>query len=122
MISLSIIRDSVKKDAAFQSRLAKSFSLEFKGLDELTASAPGQYSLVDFDFDRISSIPALKEWLRGKPDGAKVIFVTDKGSHLQTTRAFAIGATGIVHHPIEPQALLDKFLSANAPPPDKNLG
>jgi putative nucleotidyltransferase with HDIG domain len=122
MIGLSIIRDSAKRDAAFHARLSRSFSIEFKNLSELTSSKPDQYSLVDFEFVDVSSIPALKEWIRGKPDGAKIVFVTNKASHLQTTRAFAIGATDIVHYPIEPQILLDKFLNGNSPSADKDTG
>jgi len=115
MIDLSIIRSSKKRDAAFQANLSKTFSIEFKDLRDLSSSKPGQYTLIDFDFDHVSSIPTLKEWIRGKPADAKVAFVTDKASRLQMTRALAIGATGIVHHPIEPQALLDQFIGADAP-------
>ena len=88
----------------------------------MASCKPGQYSLVDFEFARVSDIPILKEWIRNKPKGAKLIFVTNKASHLQTTRASAIGATDIVHHPVEPQVLLDKFLSADSPPSDKSSG
>jgi putative nucleotidyltransferase with HDIG domain len=117
MIGVSIIRNSSKRDAAFKAKLSKTFSIEFKDFNELTSCKPGQYSLVDFEFADINGIPILKEWIRGKPDGAKVIFVTNKASHLQTTRALAIGATGIIHHPIESQVLLDQFLGTSA---DKN--
>jgi CheY-like chemotaxis protein len=122
MIGLSIIRDTSKRDAAFQATLCKTFSIEFKDLGELASCKAGQYSLVDFEFVHVSGIPVLKEWIRNKPKGAKVIFVTNKASHLQATRALAIGATGIVHHPVEPQVLLDKLLNGSAPSADKSSG
>src|ERR1044071_1055933 len=101
MIDLSIVRESAKRDAMFQSTLSKSFSMEFKNLDDLTSSKPGPYSLVDFEFMPVSGIPALKEWIRAKSNDAKVVFVINRASHLQTTRAFAIGATDIIHYPVE---------------------
>jgi putative nucleotidyltransferase with HDIG domain len=122
MIGLSIIRDTSKRDAAFHAKLSETFSIEFKDLSELASCKAGQYSLVDFEFVHVSGIPVLKEWIRNKPKGAKVIFVTNKASHLQATRALAIGATGIVHHPVEPQVLLDKLLNGNAPSADKSSG
>src|SRR4029079_14649813 len=115
MIDISVIRDSTKRDAAFQAQLARTFSIDFKDLSGLATCKPGQYSLVDFELVDIKGIPILKEWIRNKPDGAKVIFVTNKASHLQTTRAFALGATGVVHQPIEPHILLDKLLGASSP-------
>src|SRR5262245_25907203 len=99
MLGLSIVRGTKKRDAAFSAQLAEAFSLEFKDIDALTSGRPGPYSLVDFEFVEVAGIPVLKEWIRRKPGDARVVFVTSKASHLQTTRAFAIGATGVVHYP-----------------------
>jgi putative nucleotidyltransferase with HDIG domain len=51
----------------------------------------------------------LKEWLTRKPAHAKAIFITDKTSHLENTRAVAIGATDVLHQPIDGRALLTKL-------------
>ena len=53
---------------------------------------------------------ALKEWLRCKPANAKAIFLTDRQSHLQDARAHALGATDILHRPVNGRELLNMLL------------
>lgn len=48
----------------------------------------------------------LKEWLGRKPKNAKAIFLIDKASLLQRTRAYALGATDVLHPPIVGRELL----------------
>ena len=48
----------------------------------------------------------LKEWLKRKPKAGKVIFVIDKASRTEEIQANALGATDVIHRPINGRALL----------------
>ena len=94
---------------------------EFKQFDAALGTPPGQFTLIDIDLEEGSRLVGLKNWLARKPSGAKVVFVTDKSSHLQETRASAIGGTGVIHRPFNGRMLLAKFIdgvvaTAEAPP------
>jgi putative nucleotidyltransferase with HDIG domain len=110
MNHLAVIGGSSKDNDALRDGLSGNFDSEFLSLADIGRTAPGTYTIVDFDLTDINHIPALKDWLRRKPHGAKVVFITDKASHLQSTRAFAIGATDIVHRPVEPRELIARLL------------
>src|SRR5438445_13894220 len=49
--------------------------------------------------------------MKGKPKNAKAIFLADKTSRIETIRAYAIGATDILHRPIDAKALLKALWS-----------
>ena len=83
---------------------------EFKLFGAALGAPPGQFTLIDIDLEEESQLVSLKNWLAGKPDGAKIIFVTDKSSHLQGTRASAIGGTDAIHRPFNGSMLLAKFI------------
>ena len=88
-------------------------------------SAPGLCTLVDVDLNNVRYIPYLKTWLERRPAGAKVVFITDTGSRSQAERAFSIGASDVVHRPIQSADLLAKLLgdfdSASGGPLSKEL-
>ena len=109
-MNLSVIGESTRSSDALRQELSGIFDVEFKKLNEIASASPGPFSIVDFNFSNVDSIAPLKDWIRRKPNGAKIVFVTDKGSHLQMTRAYAIGATDVVHRPLEPRVLLGKLL------------
>jgi putative nucleotidyltransferase with HDIG domain len=109
MHHLSVIGGSAKGGDGLREALSEVFQMDFKGVHEITGP-PGPFTLIDFDLTNISTIPALKDWIKRRPNGGKVVFITDKGSHLQMTRAYAIGATDVVHRPVEPRTLIAKLL------------
>ena len=82
----------------------------FKDLDSAKAVTLGAFTLVDVDLDDESCILTLKHWCSRAPKGAAVIFAVDKGARLQQLRANAIGATGVLHRPVEPGDLLTMLL------------
>jgi len=90
---------------------------EFTQFDAALGTPPGQFTLIDIDLEEGSQLVSLKNWLACKPSGAKVIFVTDKSSHLQGTRASAIGGTDVIHRPFTGRMLLAKFFDGVAATP-----
>ena len=53
--------------------------------------------------------------MKSRPRDGKVIFVTDADSRIETTRAFAIGATDVIHRPVDGHALLRKHAAELLP-------
>jgi len=111
MNQLSVFRASSGSVPLFYRQLSSIFQIEFKQLEDLAYERPGQYTVFDIDLRESSQIASIKEWLRTKPDGAKVIFFVDKDSRIQDTRAYAIGATDVLHRPIAGRRLLAKLWS-----------
>ena len=90
-------------------QLAGHFEIEFRPFESSLDSPLGQYSVFDFDLNDPTHLLKLKDKLKTKPKDAKVIFVTEKASHLQETRALAIGATDVIHRPVDARVLISKI-------------
>jgi putative nucleotidyltransferase with HDIG domain len=90
--------------------LAGIVECEFKSFDAALGAAPGEFSLLDIGLNEGSRLVRLKDWIARKPNGAKVIFVTDKASHLEEMQASAIGGTGVIHRPFDGRKLLAKLI------------
>jgi putative nucleotidyltransferase with HDIG domain len=73
------------------------------------AEPPGQYAIVGIDLGDVDKIYRLKQWLKRRTKDAKFIFITRGGSRLEDARAYALGATELVHRPIDAAALLTKL-------------
>ena len=96
-------RDRLRK------QLASLFDIEFKPLESILDSSLGTYTVFDFDLNDPTHLLRLKDKLKSRPKDAKVVFVTEKTSRLQDTRAFAIGATDVIHRPVDGRTLLASF-------------
>jgi putative nucleotidyltransferase with HDIG domain len=101
-------------------QLASLFEIEFKPLESSLDSSLGMYSVFDFDLNDTTHLLKLKDKLKSRPKDAKVIFVTEKASRLQDTRALAIGATDVVHRPVEGRTLLAKLWGEDRSLADEN--
>jgi putative nucleotidyltransferase with HDIG domain len=73
------------------------------------AESPGYHIVIGINLNDLMRIADVKHWLRRKPKDAKVIFIVDKASRLEAARAYAIGATDLLHRPIDAKALLAKL-------------
>jgi len=109
--NLAIFTDTAPKWEALRWRLAGFFELTFLDLDHIHAAEPQLYLLFDIDFRDCRRLLELKEWLNRKPKNSKVVFATDKASHAQAIQARALGATDIVHRPLDANALVRKLLT-----------
>jgi putative nucleotidyltransferase with HDIG domain len=78
------------------------------GLAQIPDTKPDHFTLVAASLKDPNRLLDLKEWIKSRPKDGKVIFLTEVDSRVETTRAFAIGATDVVHRPIDGRALLRK--------------
>ena len=87
------------------------FEIQFERLERGLDSTLGQYTIFDFNLDDTTYLIKLKDKLKSRPKDAKVIFVTEKTSRLQETRALAIGATDVIYRPVDARTLISKIWS-----------
>jgi putative nucleotidyltransferase with HDIG domain len=110
MQKLCIVIDTPTKAAAIRRQLDGIFDLDCLDYDRIWDTEPPRELLFDIDLSRSGRAAKVKEWLERKPEDAQVIFAIDKTSHLQSIQATALGATGILHRPIERGALVRMLL------------
>src|SRR6188474_3338832 len=106
MNQLCIFGDSLTGVENLRRQLSSVLDVEVRKVDQVARKVPGPFTLFDVNLNDAAYVTPLKTWIDRKPKDAKVIFVTEKESRLQNTRAFAMGATDIVHRPVEARALL----------------
>jgi putative nucleotidyltransferase with HDIG domain len=111
MLHITLIGDSRAKATIPRGQLAGILQIDFEPLEQALRSDPGASTVFDIDLANETPLVNLKEWLGRKPANAKAIFLIDMTSHLQRTRAYALGATDILPRPINGRELLTKLWS-----------
>jgi len=106
---LLVVGDAPGRGQEFARQLAGLFHVDFALLLAALKTKPEQQTLIDIDLDDFNKLLALKNWLNRKPENARIIVATDKGSRVQEARASALGAMAIIHRPLNPKILLSKF-------------
>jgi putative nucleotidyltransferase with HDIG domain len=109
MHQISVVGEMRARPEELARALADLFVIDFRPMPVALECAPKHHTLIDIDLNDDPQLLRLKQWLRRKPRGAKVVFVTDKTSRLQEVRAYGLGATAIIHHPIDGRTLLNKL-------------
>jgi putative nucleotidyltransferase with HDIG domain len=90
-------------------RFAGILDIDFKSLDQALRSEPSASMVFDINLDEEWPSLNLRDWLKRRPADAKAIFLIDKTSHLQDTRACALGASSTLDRPIDSRELLTKL-------------
>jgi putative nucleotidyltransferase with HDIG domain len=109
MHRISIIGDSRARVDNLHRQFSGIADVESRLVEQLGDAKPGHYTFLDIDLDDESQLIALRDWLKRRPTNAKVVFATDKASRLQNMRAYALGATDVVHRPLAGKTLLSKL-------------
>jgi putative nucleotidyltransferase with HDIG domain len=115
MRQLSVISDAPNHAAGISRDLASAFAVHVVPPDEIAREAPDALVYVDIDLNSPTHADHLRHWLRCKPKDGMAVFAIDKGSRLQTVRAYSIGATHVMHRPITCKALLEKLVHSVSP-------
>jgi len=106
---LSIIADSADRAGDIGRQLAGFFDTRLFPRYGLPRAKPDKYTVVDVDLEDASHLVDLRLWLNRRPKGGKAIFAVEHGIRHQEAQAYAIGATDLVHRPINRKVLLTKF-------------
>jgi putative nucleotidyltransferase with HDIG domain len=115
MNKLSVFTDAPRKRDVIRRKLDGFFELEFLELDQAADVTLQPNLLFDVDFRNCPRLLDLKERLKRKAKGSRVVFVTDKTSHIQEIQAHALGATDIVHRPLDAGVLARKLSGSFIP-------
>jgi putative nucleotidyltransferase with HDIG domain len=110
MNRLAAICDSPEDAKCVRQHLQGIFETQCVSSFQLAGTEPpSYYSIIGVDLAKSDRVRALKQWLGQRPKHAKLAFIVDKGSRLEAARAYAVGATHLVHRPIDANALLTTF-------------
>ena len=101
MNRLSFVSDSTFDAERLRRQLAGLLDVQFVDFADIRQTKPGRFTVVSANLNNSSHLLDLKEWMKSKPKGGKVIFATYPGSRLEATQAYALGATDIVNKPIK---------------------
>ncbi len=110
MIRLSYLVDATTTTEAIQYRLGDVFELRLFPVDSIQYVTSEPYLVFDISLHGDSNLLEIKEWLKRRPKGSKTVFVVDKTSRAEKIQAYALGATDIIHRPIDGKALLTALL------------
>jgi putative nucleotidyltransferase with HDIG domain len=115
MQRLCVVTDRPSKTAAIRREIDGIFDLHCLDFDGIGGTEPPGQLLIDVDFAGNRALE-MKEWLRRKPQDAKIIVAIDRTSHLQSIQATALGATGVMRRPLGRDALISTFRAAPESP------
>jgi len=110
MNRLLIIVDAYGDSEAIQRQVGDIFELRFLSLNNIRGMAPEPHLVFDIDLRDGAHLLEVKKWLKWMPKDGKAIFVVDKTSRAEKIQAYALGATDIIHRPINGKVLLKSLL------------
>lgn len=116
MQQILFIADQRFRQDNFHRQFSDLLEIEYKPLESVLDDLPKRYTVFDIDLSDASKLLSLRDWIGRKPKNGKVIFITDKASRLQDVRAYGIGATDIIHRPIDRRTLMTKLRGDGASP------
>lgn len=106
MTVVNLVAASRERLAALSEALPEGFTAEFLRLEDLPHSKPVHSVVVDIDLGRAAEVQAVKAWLSGRSRASTVIVCVAGGlSHLQLTQAYALGASAVLSHPLDPSRI-----------------
>lgn len=109
MNRLSFIGNSTIDAERLRRQLAGVFDVQFVELARVGAERPDRFTVIAPDYDDAPSLIKLRQWVKLRPSDGRVIFVTRAESRVENAQAHALGATGVVHRPIDGGELLNKL-------------
>src|SRR5258707_6910794 len=83
MNKLCIFSDTAAKSEAIRRKLGGVFDLTFLDIDNIHTMESQPRVLFDINLRDAPHLLELKTWLSRKPKDGKVVFITDKASHVQ---------------------------------------
>jgi len=104
-----IITDSIDRAEDITRLLSDTFETQLYRPDKLKDAQHAPITIVDVNLKDSTYLLGLRDWFNGGPKNHKAIFVVNKNSRLETVRAYAVGATDIIHRPFDSKDLFAKF-------------
>jgi putative nucleotidyltransferase with HDIG domain len=131
MHQLAVFSDVATSVETLHRQLGGTFDLRCRNFRRIPDQDPDLYTVVDTSLKDSERLLDLKQWISRKPKDGKVVFVVDKNSRIEVARAHALGASAVLHRPINRRQLMaeiwgdfgrltssietEKFRAENAP-------
>jgi putative nucleotidyltransferase with HDIG domain len=115
MHRILVVGNDRSRPEEVRGRLGDLFEVMFQPLERMLDVMPQPFTLMDVGLANDRELLSVKDWLKRKPKDAKIVFAIDKASHLQDARARALGASAVVHRPVEGPVLLAALRPSNKP-------
>src|SRR5262245_47968763 len=109
MNHLSFVSDSKFEADRLRRQLAGTLDVRFIDIADIRQTKPDRFTVVSANLSDATRLLDLKDWMKAKAKGSKVIFATQVGSRFETTQAYALGATDVMVSPIDVKLLLQKL-------------
>ncbi len=107
MTVVQLVAASRERLSALAAALPRDVKAEPLRLEDLPRSKPADAVIFNIDLGRPAEVQAAKAWLSGRSRTRMVIVCVAGGlSHLQLTQAYALGASAVLAHPLEPSRIL----------------
>lgn len=116
-----VIADSPGEFSSLRVILEPRHTLSYASLKEVPPRQC-EAAIVAADLRKIENIAALKEIFARLKGARRRIFVTDHRERLLTVQAYALGATHVFVHPINPSSLLRALADLNTPEAEARPG
>jgi putative nucleotidyltransferase with HDIG domain len=111
MNRLCFVSDSPFEAERLRRLLAGTLDVCFVDIVDIKNTQPDRFTVISAHLSDPTRLLDLKEWLKTKPNNGKVVFATNARSRIETTQAFALGATDVIALPIDAKELLKKLWS-----------
>ncbi len=106
MTVVQLVAASRGRLAALSEALPHGVTAEPLRLEDLPRSKPANAVIFNIDLARPADVQAAKVWLSGRSRPRMVIVCVTGGlSHLQLTQAYALGASAVLSHPLDPSRI-----------------
>ncbi len=109
MNRLSFIGNSTLDAERLRRLLTGVFDVQFVELARVGGERPDRFTVIAPDYDDAPSLIKLRQWIKLRPKDGRMVFVTRAESRVENAQAHALGATGVVHRPIDSAELLEKL-------------
>jgi putative nucleotidyltransferase with HDIG domain len=117
MRQLTIISTNPDRATGISSRLTDTFDVRSLAVEDIAEGAPDPLVFVDIDLSESCHADRVRRWLQRRRGDGAAIFAVEKGSRLQTVRAYSIGATEVLSRPVDAVSLMGRLQRFTGPRP-----
>jgi hypothetical protein len=110
MQRLTVVLDAKGAVDAIERDLGRVFQIRFLPVAMLADAADDQFLLFDVNLGNRAQVQEIKGLLARRSKTRRIVFAVDKTSRAEKIQAYTLGATDIIHRPVNGRALLRVLL------------
>lgn len=106
---IAVFSDASETAAVVRRHLGHRFQIRCAPLSHLPQSCTETHAIIEPDLKNTGQLLRIRECLRHRASAGNIVFIAGMVSDLEAKRAYAVGATHVLRHPVSPAALLQIF-------------